>query len=171
MLYLSAGEGSFLNRAGSQPSPSEAACMRRALIGLVPLTLVAAIQPAAAQCTTVGAPGAPVGVTACSDGSYAGKAGAYGVRGKVAAGSNGITVTQTAVVSTTNDVMAIRYAVHGARDPKLVFFENLNPADHKLPFLPGTDQYGLLANDMAAMWQDGMLVHFREDIDPTKLLN
>src|SRR5439155_14889475 len=99
MLYLSAGEGSFLNPAGSQPSPSEAASMRRALIALVPLTLVAAIQPARAQCTAVGAPGAPVGVTACSDGSYAGKAGAYDVRGKVAAGSNGLEVTNVPFVA------------------------------------------------------------------------
>jgi hypothetical protein len=84
---------------------------------------------------------------------------------------NGITVTQTAVVSTTSDVMTIRYKVQGARDPKLVFFENLNPADHKMPFLPGQDQFGYMANDMAAQWQNGMLVHFREDVDPTKVLN
>ena len=36
---------------------------------------------------------------------------------------------------------------------------------------PGQDQFGFFANDMAAQWQNGMLVHFRYDVDPTKLLN
>lgn len=87
---------------------------------------------------------------------------------------DGTTVTQTAVVDPRDDVMTIRYEVAGARDPKLVFFENLNPADHKIPWGPGQDNLLWQANDFGAFWQrdQAALLHFRPlDADPGKFLN
>jgi hypothetical protein len=83
-----------------------------------------------------------------------------------------ISVTQTAAVSPAADVMAIRYEVRGARDARIVFFENLNPALHKVPWLPGHDNFLWPASDFAALWERDAVVHFRPaSVDPGTFLN
>ncbi|TMK21568.1 MAG: hypothetical protein E6G68_03275, partial [Actinobacteria bacterium] len=84
----------------------------------------------------------------------------------------GVSVTQTAAVSPLADVMAIRYEVVGTSDARLVFFENLNPALHKVPWGPGQDNFLWPASDFAARWQRDTVVHFRPaSFDPGKFLN
>ena len=85
---------------------------------------------------------------------------------------DGVSVAQTAAVSPGADVMAVRYVVRGTADAKVVFFENLNPALHKVPWLPGQDSFLWPASDFAALWQKDAIVHFRPaSFDPGKFLN